>query len=145
MTELDVAQTAERLGVSERTIRRWLRDGRLVSYKVGGRIRIPERAVRDAAAPYGTREAIAPRDLSGDPATAAGDAVGAPLLAMLDDPVRRAAALRRRREIAAAKMDEIAARSRPPAGPHDTVDAYIREDRVERDRHWDEILGLHRP
>lgn len=145
MTELAVAQAAERLGVSERTIRRWLREGRLASYKVGGRIRIPERAVREAAAPYGTVEASDHEDPTVDDEQGREAEIQARLLALLDDPVRRAAALRRRREIAAAKMDEIRARSRPSTGPDDTVEAYIREDREERDRHWDEILGLDRP
>ena len=37
-------------------MRRWIRDGRLAGcYKVGGRVRIPERAIRDAAEPYGGR------------------------------------------------------------------------------------------
>ena len=54
MPDLTVAQAAEAAGVSERTMRRWIRDGRLAGcYKVGGRVRIPERAIRDAAEPYG--------------------------------------------------------------------------------------------
>lgn len=124
MTDLDVTATAEILGVSERTVRRWLRDGRLEGYKVGGRIRIPERAVREAAAPY---------DGEAPPAASRFDA----LIAFIEDPVRKAEARRRRYERAARLMDEIRARSKPPSGPDDTAEAYIREARGEIDAKWD--------
>jgi excisionase family DNA binding protein len=150
MTEVDVTTAAERLGVSERTVRRWLREGRLAGYKVGGRIRIPERALREAATPYGSDASSAATDAAHAADEATREPSAAPderarLLALLDDPVMKAAALRRRRELASAVMDEIAARSRPSTGPDDTVEAYIREDRAERDLHWDELLGLDRP
>ena len=54
MTDHDIAETARLLGVSERTVRRWLKDGRLRGYRVGRRVRIPDRAVREAAQPYGS-------------------------------------------------------------------------------------------
>lgn len=42
------AEVAERLSVDERTIRRWIADGKLASFKVGGHlIRIPESSVHD--------------------------------------------------------------------------------------------------
>ena len=54
MTDMTVAEAAVAAGVSERTMRRWIRDGRLAGcYKVGGRVRIPERAIREVAEPYG--------------------------------------------------------------------------------------------
>jgi excisionase family DNA binding protein len=128
MTELDVSAAAETLGVSERTVRRWLRDGRLEGYKVGGRIRIPERAVREAATPYGNE---APREARFDA-----------LVAFIEDPVRKAAVRRRRYERAARLMDEIRARSKPPSGPDDTAEAYVRQGRDEMDAKWDRLLGV---
>jgi excisionase family DNA binding protein len=124
MTEHDVAETARLLGVSERTVRRWLRDGRLTGYRVGGRVRIPDRAVREAARPYGT---------AADGALKAPPTDADPLIAWLTGPGR----LRERRRRAAAIMDEIRARTKPPSGPDDTVEAYIRQDRAERDARWD--------
>lgn len=145
MTDLDVARAAKQLGVSERTIRRWLREGRLVGYKVGGRIRIPERAVREAATPYGTDVATEHEEVTDEGQRGRQNEIQARLLALLDDPVHKAAAHRRRWELAAAVMDEIALRSRPSTGPDDTAEAYVREAHEERDRHWDELLGLDRP
>src|SRR3989304_2203552 len=77
MTDLDVAEAARALGVTERTIRRWLKDGRLAGFKVGGRIRIPERAVREVASPYGSAEGEGPaRDGGGGPRAAPAGAAG---------------------------------------------------------------------
>lgn len=131
MTDHDVAGAARLLGVTERTIRRWLREGRLVAYKVGGRVRIPESAVREAAAPYGSvpeREAA-----SADP-----------LIAYLSDPARKEDVRRRRIEWAVRTMDEIRARSKPPSGPDDTAEALVRQVRDERDARADRIHGLDR-
>lgn len=121
MTDHDVGDVAALLGVTERTVRRWLREGRLTGYKVGGRIRIPERAVREAAVPYGSRRAA--------PATASDD----PVVAFLAEPARAAAARRLAR--AAAEMDELRARSTPPSGPDETAEALVR---AVRDGHPDE-------
>jgi len=122
------------LGVTERTVRRWLRDGRLAAYKVGGRIRIPEAAIREAAAPYDS-----------DAAASGSDAAPAdPLIAWLTDPARQAEARRLRLEAAARAMDEIRAGSRPPAGPDDTAEALVRAGRDEQDDRWDERLGFDR-
>jgi excisionase family DNA binding protein len=131
MTDHDVAGTARLLGVTERTVRRWLRDGRLVGYKVGGRVRIPDSAVREAATPYGTGPA-APPDL------------GDPLLTYLSDPARREEVRRRRIEWAVRTMDEIRARSKPPTGPDDTAEALVRQVRDEQDARWDDRLDLDR-
>ncbi len=128
MTELDVTETARLLGVTERTIRRWLRDGRLAGYKVGGRIRISERAAREAARPYGSAALPAPTGQEAAPD---------PVVAWLTSPER----LRERRERAARIMDEIRATSKPPSDPDDTVEAYIREMRAEQDAKADRILG----
>lgn len=128
MTDYDVGGAARLLGVSERTIRRWLREGRLAGYKVGGRIRISERAAREAARPYG----------SALPAPTGQEAAPDPIVAWLTSPER----LRERRERAARIMDEIRVSSKPPSGPDDTVEAYIREMRAEQDAKADRILGL---
>ncbi len=131
MTDMDIAETARLLGVSERTVRRWLRQGRLAGYRLGGRIRISEQAAREAARPYGT--------------TAVGEEVRrptdtGPILAWLTSPER----LRERRERAALLMDEIRASSKPPGGPNDTAQAYLRQMRAEQDEKADRILGLGR-
>jgi excisionase family DNA binding protein len=130
---MDVSDVARLLRVSERTVRRWLRDGRLAGYKVGGRVRIPERAVREAATGYGT-DAASADEAAGRPAGRPAD----PVVAWLTSPER----LRERRERAARVMDGIRATTKPPGGPDDTVEAYIREMRAEQDAKADRILGL---
>ena len=94
-------------------MRRWIRDGRLAGcYKVGGRVRIPERAIREAAEPYGEAEERLRNleeqgliDLSPGPS---------------DAQVRRAVA-------AFERIDRIRAQGRPSTGPDDTAEAYIRD------------------
>jgi excisionase family DNA binding protein len=113
MTDLTVAQAAEAAGVSERTMRRWIRDGRLAGcYKVGGRVRIPERAIRDAAEPYGESRNL-PSALDATPVI---DVWPGPT----DAEIRRA-------RLAFERIDRLRARGRPPSGPDDTAVAYIRE------------------
>ncbi len=122
MTEMTVAEAAAAAGVSERTMRRWIRDGRLAGcYKVGGRVRIPERAVRDAAEPYGGSTPYAP---------ALDDTRG------LDSPRRASDAQIRRARAAFERIDRLRARGRPSTGPDDTAEAYIREVR-DSDPRWD--------
>ena len=125
MPDLTVAQAAETAGVSERTMRRWIRDGRLAGcYKVGGRVRIPERSIRDAAEPYGARSGMVD-----DPS-------------VLDSPARAREFQLRRARLAFEEIDRIRARMKPPAGPDDTAVAYIRQGREEQDEKWDRLLGL---
>ena len=122
MTDLTVAEAARVAGVSERTMRRWIRDRRLTGcYKVGGRVRIPERAIRVAAEPYGDDEGRTPviDDSS-----------------VLDSPARRRLFELRRARLAFEEIDRIRARGRPPSGPDDTAEAYIREWRDGPPR-WD--------
>ena len=115
MTDMTVAEAAAAAGVSERTMRRWIRDGRLAGcYKVGGRVRVPERAVRDAAEPYGGSAPFAP---------AIDDA------RRLDSPLRASEAQIRRARAAFDEIDRIRARGRPSTGPDDTAEAYIRQAR----------------
>lgn len=104
MPDLTVAEAARSAGVSERTMRRWIREGRLADcYKVGGRVRIPDRAIREAAVPYGATDQ--------EPTVRRGP-TDAELL---------------RARLAFERIDEIRARGRPPTGPDDTSVAYIRE------------------
>ena len=47
MPDMTIKDAALAAGVSERTVRRWIREGRLTGcYKVGGRVRVPEGAIR---------------------------------------------------------------------------------------------------
>ena len=125
---LSAKETAERLGISLRTVRRRIADGTLPSVKIGGAVRIPASgleplaptvgpsAARDAAASYATerqsREAFIRRwnrDHSPDTYER-----------MLD----------RRRE-GFADLEEARKRTKPPSGPHDTVDAILNQVRDE--------------
>jgi excisionase family DNA binding protein len=135
MTDLDVAEAARALGVTERTIRRWLKDGRLAGLKVGGRIRIPERAVLEVALPYGSAEGEGPAvGVGRDPDV---DAV----VRWLSGPDR----LRERRARAARLMDEIRASSRPPSDATDMSEALVRAAREDWDERVDRIVGPDRP
>jgi excisionase family DNA binding protein len=129
MPDLTVAEAARAAGVSERTMRRWIRDGRLAGcYKVGGRVRIPERAIREAAEPYGDSLSDGrPDDIS-----------------VLDSPARARAFRLKRARLAFEEIDRIRARMKPPSGPDDTAVAYIRQGRDEQDAKWDRLLGLER-
>ena len=121
MTDMTVAEAALAAGVSERTMRRWIRDGRLAGcYKVGGRVRIPERAIHDAAEPYG------------EP-WRSGGSVEDPRFQLTPAP----SDLQIRRAIAAfERIDRLRSRVKPPAGPNDTAEAYIRDLRDGPPR-WD--------
>jgi excisionase family DNA binding protein len=124
MPDLTVAEAARAAGVSERTMRRWIRDGRLAGcYKVGGRVRIPERAIQEAAEPYGSTELKVP--IGNRPVTH-----------------RFSDAQLRRARLAFDRIDQILARGRPPSGPDDTAEAYIRQGRDEQDAKWDRLLGF---
>jgi len=129
-TYLSAAQVAERLGISLRTVRRRIADGSLPSVKIGGAVRIPPsvleipdvasaapgKAAREAAVEYGTaRESQ-------------------------EDYIRRwnrehwpdswERLLERRRQ-AFAELEEARKQTKPPSGPHDTVDALLNQEREE--------------
>ena len=126
MPDLTVAEAAQAAGVSERTMRRWIRDGRLAGcYKVGGRVRIPARAIREAAEPYGGSAAV------GDPAVLDSAARGR-AFRPTDAEIRRG-------RLAFERIDRLRARMRPPSGPDDTAVAYIREWRDAPPR-WERSL-----
>jgi len=130
-TYLSAAQVAERLGISLRTVRRRIADGTLPSLKVGGAVRIPASAL---AIP----EAAPPR-APGHAAREAAVAYGTPRES--DEAyIRRwnrehwpdswERMLERRRQ-AFERLEEARKQTRPPSGPHDTVDAILNEVRDE--------------
>jgi len=137
MPDMTIVETARALGVSERTVRRWIAGGRLGAYRVGGRVRVPERASREAYVPYGSQ----PVGPEAGPSAASPWPTPDPAVAWLAGPERKAE--RRRRAIERIKL--IAATTLPPRDENDTVEAYIREDRTELDRKWDRLLDLDRP
>lgn len=118
MTDMTVSQVATVCGVTERTVRRWLRDGRLPALRVGGRIRIPEHALRDMTAPYGS-EPASPRAHTLDPHLT------------VDPGLARAQR--------AARAERLLATVRSMAGPADGEDSVtlVRAGRDEQDDRWD--------
>ena len=141
---LSAAEAASRLGISLRTVRRRIADGSLPSARIGHAVRIPadalelpvargpEPAAREATVPYG-------RDPDRDRAAYAAcwNAAHWP------DTFERMLARRRR---AFDVLDVIRERSKPPSGPHDTVDAIIDAIREEAEARFDWIIaGLPEP
>lgn len=122
MTDMTVAQVAEACGVTERTVRRWLREGRLQALRVGGRIRIPTHALREVSAPYGSD---------------AGEAVASPILegarlavgASLEEEARTQRVARAERLLASV-------RAMADGGIEDAV-ALVRAGRDDQDARWD--------
>lgn len=130
MTDMTVAQVAVICGVTERTVRRWLKEGRLAGIRVGGRIHIDPKAVGELAAPYG--------DAAPEPAP-----LVSPLRAYLEDPERLAAVRARRaaRVISLiAQVRDMSRDTQPPAGALDP-EGIVRAVRDEQDAEWDEWLG----
>ena len=120
---LTAAEAAARLGISLRTVRRRIADGSLPSARIGRAVRIPAAAIElPAAAPAGLgfREAVAPyvTDAEGGPAAY----VTRWNAAHWPDTFERMLDRRRR---AFDVLDAIRARSKPPSGSRDTVDAIL--------------------
>ncbi len=130
MTDMTVADVARVCGVTERTVRRWLREGRLPANRVGGRVRISEGAVRELAAPYGATPVAEAPEAPG----------GATWLASLQAPDRLAAVETRRVERAIALMDMVRNMS---VGEGASLEApgSVREGRDEQDARWDGRSG----
>lgn len=141
---LNAAEAANRLGISLRTVRRRIADGSLASVRIGRAVRIPATALdipvarpagstaREAAAPYAT-------DASEDEAAyvARWNAEHWP------DTWERMLERRRR---ALDRLDAIRATTKPPSGPHDTVDAILDAVREEFGSRFDWIIaGLPEP
>ncbi|HEY5495228.1 MAG TPA: helix-turn-helix domain-containing protein [Candidatus Limnocylindrales bacterium] len=130
---LTAAEAASRLGISLRTVRRRIADGSLPSARIGHAVRIPAAALdlpvarpRVAAA----REAAAPYQPDADEDRAVYEARWN--AAHWPDTFDRMLARRRR---AFETLEAIRAETKPPTGPHDTVDAIldaVREEFGER-------------
>ena len=126
---LTAAEAAARLGISLRTARRRIADGSLASVRIGRAVRIPAAALDlPVARPAGAavREAVAPYAPHPDDTRAAyaarWNATHWP------DTFERMLDRRRR---AFDRLDAIRATSKPPSGPHDTVDAILDAVREE--------------
>jgi excisionase family DNA binding protein len=124
-------EVALELGVSLRTVRRWVADGRLRATRVGRSVRIPVDAYREASLP--SFASAVPGIESRSPASwrvgeVAADYSGGRAAATWPDTPERLAEQRRH---AAALMDRLAARGRPGSGPSDTADAILDAVREE--------------
>jgi len=129
---LTAAEAAERLGISLRTVRRRIADGSLPSVRIGHAVRIPVTALdlpAARAAGAAVREAAVPYAAEADDDRAA--CVVRWNAAHWPDTWGRMLERRRR---AFEHLDAIRATTRPPSGPHDTVDAILEA----ADREWDE-------
>lgn len=125
------AEVALELGVSLRTVRRWVAGGRLRATRVGRSVRIPVDAYRDAAMPSSASAEPAIEGRSPGSRRVSELAAGFPgerlTTAWPDTPER----LAEQRRHAATLMDRLAARGRPPSGPSDTADAVLDAVREE--------------
>jgi excisionase family DNA binding protein len=120
---LTAAEAATRLGISLRTARRRIADGSLPSVRIGRAVRIPAAALDlPVARPAGAavREAVAPYVTETDDSQAA--YVARWNAAHWPDTWERMLERRRR---ALDRLDAIRATTKPPSGPHDTVDAIL--------------------
>jgi excisionase family DNA binding protein len=127
---LIAAEVAARLGLSLRTVRRRIADGSLPSVRIGHAVRIPAASLDlPAAVSSGTvtREAVAPYAADADDGGRAAH-IARWNAAHWPDTFERMLARRRR---AFDALDAIRARSKPPSGPHDTVDALLNAVRDE--------------
>jgi excisionase family DNA binding protein len=125
-TYLTAVQAAERLGISLRTVRRRIADGSLPSVKIGGAVRVPVSALEppSAPAPRAAREAaIAYGSTETDEAY-----IRRWNRERWPDSWERM--LGRRRQ-AFAELERLSKLTKPPSGPHDTVDAMLNQVRDE--------------
>jgi excisionase family DNA binding protein len=124
-TYLTAAEAANRLGISLRTVRRRIADGSLSSVRIGGAVRIPVSALpQPEERPVSAREAVAEytRSESDEAYIARYNREHWP------DSWERM--LERRRE-AFAELARLRKLTKPPSGPHDTVDAMLSQEREE--------------
>ena len=120
---LSAAEAASRLGISLRTVRRRIADGSLPSVRIGHAVRIPADALELPVArgpEPAAREAAAPYRPDADEDRAA--YVAGWNAAHWPDTFERILDRRRR---AFDVLDAIRARSKPPSGFRDTVDAIL--------------------
>ncbi len=125
-TYLTAAQAADRLGISLRTVRRRIADGSLPSVKIGSAVRVPASALAPppAPAPKTVREAAV--------AYGSGESDEAYIRRWNREhwPDSWERMLERRRQ-AFAELDRLSKLTKPPSGPHDTVDALLAQEREE--------------
>jgi excisionase family DNA binding protein len=118
-------EVAAELGVSLRTVRRWVADGRLRATRVGRSVRIPVDAYREASpmSSDATRSTGARTRATSGVGEVAADYSGPRHLEMSwpDSPER----LVEQRRRAAALMDRLAATGRPSSSPSETADAIL--------------------
>jgi excisionase family DNA binding protein len=126
---LTAKEAGERLGISLRTVRRRIADGSLPSMKIGGAVRIPasaleppdaagsgiQTAVREAAIAYGSAES---------------DEAYIRRWNREHWPDSWQRMLERRRQ-GFADLERLSKLTKPPSGPHDTVDAMLNQVRDE--------------
>jgi excisionase family DNA binding protein len=132
---LTAAEAAGRLGISLRTARRRIADGSLPSVRIGRAVRIPAAALDlPVARPTGAvlGEAVVPYATDADEDRAA--YVARWNANHWPDTFERMLERRRR---ALDRLDAVRATTRPPSGPHDTVDAIL----DAADREWDERIA----
>ena len=122
---LTAAEAAARLGISLRTARRRIADGTLSSVRIGGAVRVPESALQLPVSGMGAaaREVIAPY----------GTESGAEYVTRWNadhwpDTYERLLA---RRSRAFEELARLSALTKPPSGPHDTVDGLLNRVRDE--------------
>lgn len=123
-TYLTAAQAAARLGISLRTVRRRIADGSLPSVKIGGAVRVPVSALEPPPRPQ-----VAAREA----AAAYGSETDETYIRRWNrehwpDSWER---LLERRRWAFAQLEEARKQTKPPSGPHDTVDAMLNQVRDE--------------
>jgi excisionase family DNA binding protein len=136
---LTAAEAAARLGISLRTARRRIADGSLPSVRIGRAVRIPATALDlPVARPAGAaaREAVAPYVTETDNSRAAYAARWN--ADHWPDTWERMLERRRR---AFDRLDAVRASSKPPSGPHDTVDAILDAVREEFGARFDWIIA----
>ena len=122
---LTAAEAAERLGISLRTVRRRIADGSLASVRIGSAVRIPASALPQAEErPTAAREAVAAYSRSES------DEAYIARYNREHWPFTYERMLARRRE-AFAELDRLRKLTKPPSGPHDTVDAILNQVRDE--------------
>ena len=124
-TYLTAAQAAARLGISLRTVRRRIADGSLPSVKIGGAVRVPASALE----PPEARPQVAAREA----AVAYGAETDEAYIRRWNrehwpDSWER---MLERRRWAFAQLEEARKQTKPPSGPHDTVDAMLNQVRDE--------------
>jgi excisionase family DNA binding protein len=132
---LTAAAAAARLGISLRTVRRRIADGSLATVRIGRAVRIPATALDLPVARARTaavREAMAPYSVDADEDREA--YIARWNAGHWPDTWERMLERRRR---AFDRLDAIRATTKPPSGPHDTVDAIL----AAADREWDERIA----